>query len=115
VLPGITDAEHDLRQVARLARDAGAQWLAASILFLMPSSKKEFMPFLDKEFPKLSRRYREFYQGSGYSPQSYRHEIAQRIRELRREYGLAAGPPVSVEKQKTTSQQLSLKLCRASA
>jgi len=38
VLPGITDREEDLDALARAARDAGAQWFAARVLFLMPSA-----------------------------------------------------------------------------
>src|ERR1700691_1396733 len=57
ILPGITDGEEDLESLARGARDAGAQWLAGRVLFLMPASLKQFMPFLDKKFPRLSQQY----------------------------------------------------------
>src|SRR5271163_2180468 len=43
ILPGITDGEEDLEALARGARDAGAQWLAGRVLFLMPASLKQFM------------------------------------------------------------------------
>lgn len=92
VLPGITDREEDLDALARAARDAGAQWFAASVLFLMPSAQKQFLPFLDAKFPKLARRYREWFSHSTYAPEAYRREISARVAALRKKYGLGARP-----------------------
>jgi DNA repair photolyase len=106
ILPGITDQEEDLDALARAARDAGAQWFAASVLFLMPSALKQFLPFLDKRFPKRAQRYREWYSRNPYAPETYRKEIAARVAALRRKYGLGARPmeaarPAEPEKQLT--------------
>ena len=90
ILPGLTDREEDLDALARGARDAGAQWWGANVLFLMPSSLKEFMPFLAQKFPKLVRRYQEFYGRGGYAPETYRKEIAAIVGNLRRKYGLGS-------------------------
>ena len=92
VLPGITDREEDLDALARGARDAGAQWFAASVLFLMPSAQKQFLPFLDEKFPKLARRYREWFSHSTYAPEAYRKEIAARVSALRKKYDLGVRP-----------------------
>ncbi|HEV2520886.1 MAG TPA: radical SAM protein [Candidatus Acidoferrales bacterium] len=92
VLPGITDREEDLDALARAARDAGAQWFAASVLFLMPSAQKQFLPFLDAKFPKLARRYREWYSRAVYAPETYRKEISGRVAALRKKYGLGVRP-----------------------
>ena len=92
VLPGITDREEDLDALARAARDAGAQWFAASVLFLMPSSQKQFFPFLDEKFPRLARRYREWFSRAAYAPEAYRQEISARVRALREKYGLGVRP-----------------------
>ncbi len=92
VLPGITDREEDLDALARAARDAGAQWFAASVLFLMPSAQKRFLPFLDEKFPKLARRYREWFSREAYAPEEYRQEISARVRALRAKYGLGVRP-----------------------
>jgi DNA repair photolyase len=88
ILPGITDSEEDLDSLARGARDAGAQWLAGRVLFLMPTSLKQFMPFLDEKFPKLSKRYREWYGRYENVPETYRKEIAARVEKVRRKYDL---------------------------
>jgi len=92
VLPGITDRESDLDALARAARDAGAQWLAASVLFLMPSSLKVFLPYLEKEFPRLARRYREWYTRNPYAPEEYRKKISAQFASLRAKYGLGSRP-----------------------
>jgi DNA repair photolyase len=109
VLPGITDREEDLDALARAARDAGAQWFAASVLFLMPSAQKQFLPFLDAKFPKLAKRYREWYLREAYAPETYRHEISERVHALRKKYGLGVRP-LDPGRPPEPQQQLSLGL-----
>ncbi|HVB55730.1 MAG TPA: radical SAM protein [Candidatus Acidoferrales bacterium] len=92
VLPGLTDREDDLDALARAVRDAGAQWFAANVLFLMPTSLKQFLPFLEKKFPALVKRYRAWYRRYGNAPEPYRKEIAERVEFLRRKYGLGSQP-----------------------
>jgi len=90
VLPGLTDREEDLDALVRAARDSGAQWLAANVLFLMPSSWRPFLAFLEAKFPRLARRYRDFYQGYGDAPEEYRKRIKALIDGLRDKYGLGS-------------------------
>ena len=61
VLPRINDAPADLERLARLAREAGAGYLISQVLFLRPSAKKRFFPFLAEEFPELLPFYRRLY------------------------------------------------------
>jgi DNA repair photolyase len=110
VLPGLTDRDEDLDALARAARDAGAQWIAASVLFLMRSSLKEFLPFIDAEFPKLAKRYREWYKRSGYAPEEYRKEISARFEQLRRKYDLSSRPERYSASKQWRSPQLALGL-----
>jgi DNA repair photolyase len=110
ILPGITDREEDLDALARAARDAGAQWFAGSVLFLMPSSKEQFLPFLNAKFPRLARQYREWFARAAYAPEDYRQEIAERIRALRKKYGLGIRPLDPGRPAACGQQQLSLGL-----
>jgi DNA repair photolyase len=107
--PGITDREEDLDALARAARDAGAQWFAASVLFLMPSAQKQFLPFLDAKFPKLARRYRDWFSHAAYAPESYRKEISARVAALRKKYGLGVRP-LDPGRPQECERQLSLGL-----
>jgi DNA repair photolyase len=92
VLPGLTDSEEDLDSLARRVSECGAQWFAANVLFLMPSSLKQFLPFLRAKFPRLVKQYGVWYGRYGNAPESYRKEITERVDRLRRKYGLGSRP-----------------------
>jgi hypothetical protein len=64
------------------------------VLFLMPASREQFLPFLRKEFPHLARRYHEYYgDEKAYPPEEYSRQIAQRVETLRKKYNLAKRLP----------------------
>ena len=92
ILPGLTDREDDLDALARGVSEAGAQWFAGNVLFLMPSSLKQFLPFLREKFPKLVKQYGTWYGRYGNAPEEYRREIAERVEKLRRKYALGSRP-----------------------
>lgn len=109
ILPGLTDREDDLDALARAARDAGAQWLAARVLFLMPSSWKPFITFLEAKFPRLAGRYREFYRGYGDAPEEYRKRIKELVDGLRQRYGLGSRQvPASTRSWRSPQMALAL-------
>ena len=110
VLPGLTDRIADLEILARAARDADACWFAANVLFLMPASRKTFFPFLAEKFPRLARRYEDWYNRSGYAPESYRKEIAERFAHLRSKYGLETRAKVPEPRATNAKEQLTLAL-----
>jgi hypothetical protein len=58
----------------------------------MPSAQKQFLPFLDATFPKLARRYRDWFSREAYAPETYRREISARVAALRKKYGLGVRP-----------------------
>jgi DNA repair photolyase len=88
VLPGLTDSDEHLDAMARAARQANAKWFIAAALFLMPSSAKHFLPFVAEKFPRLAKRYREYYSRAAYAPGTYRRELGARVEAVRRKYGL---------------------------
>jgi len=107
ILPGLTDREADLDALARAAREADAQWFGGNVLFLMPASLKQFLPFLEEKFPKLARQYHEWYGRGGYAPETYRKEMSAVVRKLREKYGLGSRPE-STAGQVWQSPQLKL-------
>ena len=92
ILPGLTDRDEDLDRLVCAARDSGAEWIAGGVLFLMPSSLKQFLPFLEQKFPRLVRQYRDWYARHAYAPEDYRKKISARFEELRRKYGIGSRP-----------------------
>ena len=92
VLPGLTDSVGDLDALVRAASECGAQWFAANVLFLMPSSLKQFLPFLKAKFPKLVKQYGAWYGRHGNAPEAYRREITDLVARLRHKHGLGSRP-----------------------
>jgi len=93
VLPGLTDSSSALEGLARQAAQAGAKFFRGSSLFLMPSAMRQFMPFLRREFPQLTRQYEKMYGQSAYASREYQSGIAQRIAELSARHGLNHARP----------------------
>src|SRR5580700_6597836 len=69
LIPGITDREGELEAVAEAVHEAGAQWFFSGVLFLMPSSAKQFLPFVREKFPRLTKQYEEWYSKEAYAPE----------------------------------------------
>jgi DNA repair photolyase len=97
VLPLINDSERSLGAVAKAAKDAGAKYLWANVLFLRPASRGVFFAFLEKNFPQLIRRYRERYDDEIYLRGAYPEVIRERVHKIRERYGLDAGMPRETE------------------
>ena len=107
LIPGITDREGDLEAVAAAAREAGAQWFFSGVLFLMPSSAKQFFPFLRVKFPRLVQQYEKWFGKNGYAPEEYRRKVAERVAKIRQTYGFRSRPFVE-KKHSTPCSQMSL-------
>jgi DNA repair photolyase len=97
VLPLINDSERSLGAVAKAARDAGAKYFWANVLFLRPASRGVFFAFLEKNFPHLVRRYQERYENAIYLKGSYVETIRDRVLLIRERYGLDNGAPKEPE------------------
>ncbi|MGB8495059.1 MAG: radical SAM protein [Candidatus Acidiferrum sp.] len=92
VLPGMTDGEGELERVAEAAKAAGAEWFFSGVLFLMPASAKQFLPFVREKFPRLARQYDDWYRRNGYAPEEYRRKVSERMLRIRQKFGFAARP-----------------------
>jgi len=92
LLPGITDGEGELERVAEASRAAGAEWFFSGVLFLMPASAKQFLPFVREKFPRLAKQYDNWYRHNGYAPEEYRRKASERVHRIRQQYGFATRP-----------------------
>lgn len=106
LLPGINDGE--LEAVAKASREAGAQWFYSGVLFLMPSSAKEFLPFLREKFPKLAKQYEQWYGKNAYPPEEFQKQISARVRRIREKLGFAARPWEGMRAVRRAPKQMSL-------
>ena len=88
VLPGITDSVKNLESVVKAAAEAGAKGIFANPLFLKPCSAAVFMPFLEKEFPRLYADYRKRYEKQAFLPKAYHQRISELMKSLRKKHGL---------------------------
>jgi DNA repair photolyase len=110
LLPGITDREGELEALAAAAKEAGALWIASGILFLMPSSAKQFLPFLREKFPRLTRQYESWYARNAYAPEPYRQKIAARLTRIETQLGFSFRPWEQLRQPVAPTPQLSLAL-----
>jgi DNA repair photolyase len=104
LLPGITDGEGELEAVAAAAKEAGAQWFFSGVLFLMPSSAKQFLPFVREKFPRLAKQYDQWYARNGYAPEEYRRAASERVARIRKKLGFESRPWIEVAKTSPCSQ-----------
>lgn len=92
VMPLINDSKRNMLAVAKAAKDSGAVYMTAGVLFLRPCAQKAFFPFLQQHFPKLLEKYRARYERSDYLRGLYPDAIAKRVAESREAYGLTNRP-----------------------
>jgi len=92
LIPGITDRDGELEAVAAAAQEAGAQWFFSGVLFLMPSSAKQFLPFVREKFPRLAKQYEQWFAKNGYAPEEYRRKASERVAQIREKYGFRSRP-----------------------
>jgi DNA repair photolyase len=104
LLPGITDREGELEAVAEAVHEAGAQWFFSGVLFLMPSSAKQFLPFVREKFPRLTKQYEEWYTKEAYAPEKYRKMIAERVARLKQKYGFDSRPQRDTQRMTPCAQ-----------
>ena len=88
VIPGITDSLRNLEALVRATAEAGGRHIFANPLFLKPCSAAVFMPFLEKEFPKLATEYQERYKYRAFLPKSYGKRISELMTRLRQKHGM---------------------------
>jgi DNA repair photolyase len=110
LLPGITDREGELEAVAGAAKEAGAEWFVSGVLFLMPSSAKQFLPFLQEKFPRLVRQYEDWYLRNAYAPEPYRQKIAERVARIKLQLGMSVRPWQEMRRPVGRRAQMSLAL-----
>ena len=113
VLPGLTDAPDQLRDLAAAAKAAGAVKVYANVLFLKSSAKRVFLPWLRGRDAALAVHYESHYAGgNGFLRGAYVNRLSTRVEKIRQEFDLGGTSQVGQDPPSTLihrpTQQLDL-------
>jgi DNA repair photolyase len=89
LLPGISDNQEQLREVVKAARDAGAAFLWANLVFLKPGTREHFLEHLARDWPEQLDRYERLYRRSPYLSDAEKEPTLRRVADLRVEYDIS--------------------------
>ena len=103
VLPGLTDSPAALDALVRATKLAGGKYIYANPLFLKPCSANVFLPFLEKEFPRLVQDYRKRFADRSFVSPAYSKRLSEVMKTLRKKH--AFGPEFSSRSQSTHPPQ----------
>ncbi|GAC1469484.1 MAG: Rv2578c family radical SAM protein [Chloroflexota bacterium] len=112
VLPGITDDPAHLESVVAAAAEYGADFLFSQALRLGPGISEYYLPWLQTDFPELVEKYRRLY-GRNSPPGAYSEAVQSRVRELKRQYGIAEERPIAKAAREHVHSPVQLQLFRA--
>lgn len=107
LLPGISDKPTLLDEVIRAARDAGAAYIWANLLYLKPGTREHFLMRLARDWPEELDRYLRLYR-SPYLPGTAKEPVLDLVERLRIEYGIGARRALSLPKEEQPARQLAL-------
>lgn len=93
ILPGLSDRPDLLEAVVKGARDAGATFLWANVLYLRPGTREHFLDHLARDWPELLPRYERLYAGRAYLDKATMAPVQRRIADLRARYDVADRRP----------------------
>jgi len=89
LLPGLSDDPAKLADVVRAARDHGATFVWASLLYLKPGTREHFLDVLGRSWPPLAERYAKLYEHRAYLARAETDPILEQVRDLKRRMGIA--------------------------
>ena len=81
VLPGLSDAPHQLEAVVRAARAAGARKIWASVVHLRPGVREHFLEALARDWPEELARYEALFAARAYLSAASTGPILEPVRQ----------------------------------
>ena len=91
VLPAITDSLGALEQLVKAVGERGASYVNACALRLRSSAKSRYLPFIEREFPHLAKRYWATYAFDDKVSATYAERLSARMQRLCERYGVVYG------------------------
>jgi len=101
LLPGLSDKPEQIAEVIKGARDSGASYLWANVLYLRPGTREHFLAHLARDWPEQLPLYQQLYDRRAYLDKADTEPTLKRVAELRREYGVGdrhQGRPAALER-----------------
>ena len=91
VLPAITDHPDALERLVKAVGERGASYVNACALRLRSTAKSRYLPFIEREFPHLAKRYWATYAFDDKVSATYAERLRARMRRLCERYGVSYG------------------------
>ncbi len=79
LMPGINDSPEQVREVVRLATEAGADYIIGIALHLRRGVREVFMEWLTQQRPELVPQYEKLYQRRAYMPVAERQRLTRLV------------------------------------
>jgi DNA repair photolyase len=92
LLPGITDTQEALNEMARRAAEVDASFLAANPLFLKSCSRPTYLSFVREHFPSLQAEYARRFDHADFAAPDYRQKLALMVEKARQLHGIGQRP-----------------------
>lgn len=93
IIPGLSDAEHQLRTVVTACVDANAASIGSVVLHLRPGVREHWMRWVEANRPDLADAYQRRYRNRAYLPAAERRTITDTVQRLVHEARTARSPP----------------------
>jgi DNA repair photolyase len=93
ILPGLTDTDESIDATVAAIAASGAASVTPLALHLRPGAREWYAAWLREHHPGLAPRYRQLFGNGSYTPQTYQHEIAAKVRMAARRHGLHRATP----------------------
>jgi DNA repair photolyase len=91
VLPAITDGDDQLDALIRTVSANGASYVNACALRLRSSARARYLPFIEKEFPHLAKRYHATYAYDDRVSTQYAESLRAKMRAICERHGVSYG------------------------
>ena len=92
LLPMINDSQASIEAVAQAAKAAGVTSISGGLLFLKPTTRMVFLPWLEANFPHLLPRYLERYASGAFLRGDYSDLIRKRMEGARKRFDFQDDP-----------------------
>ena len=89
IIPYITDNEENFDRMFACAAECGVHYVLPGTLYLRGTTYKNFMAFIEKEFPEIQVEFKKLYK-TGSAGKEYKTVLYEMVNRLRDKYGLSS-------------------------